>query len=73
MDKSAIEEYYLGMIDRMNSDFVDYSYQHPDKKRQLQEGELQVNFNAVCYVLRAATKVYEIAFNQGCEILEGKL
>lgn len=57
-DLPGIEVYYLQMIDRMKTIFVDYSYQRPEILELLDNGNQTINFNALTIVLNALNKIY---------------
>ena len=41
---NAEEAYYLQMLDRMNTIFVDYTYMKDDKVKQMEKKEFEVNY-----------------------------
>ena len=72
-DKPATEQYYLGMLERMDSVFMDYSYQTEVRLKMLEEKTLDVNFNALNLVVEALHKVYNIAIDHGTKILDEQI
>ena len=47
------------MIERMHSIYANTDYQSEERKKQLADGTLQVNFNALTVAINGNTKVYE--------------
>lgn len=56
------------MIERLNTIFVDYSYQSEEKKEMLASGDVEVNRHSLTLVVKAYVKMYEKAIAQGAKL-----
>jgi hypothetical protein len=50
---------YVQMIERMYNIYAQTNYQSEERKKQLADGTLQVNFNALTVAVNGNTKIYE--------------
>jgi hypothetical protein len=55
---TAESQSYVQMIERMHSIYANTNYQSQERKTQLAEGTLQVNFNALTVAVNGNTKIY---------------
>ena len=57
--KMDLNDLYSGLVQRMQSIFIDQGFINPSKKSQLDQDELQLNRHALSTVLQAMVRVLD--------------